>query len=362
MTARGARGEQGGPDSQVARFALAPPRHFLLPAVLLLIAEQPSHGYQLVKELSGLHFGPVDRPSVYRVLAQLEADGLVEAWSDAPVAGSMRRVYGLTSEGGRVLRAWMGVIKEERDALDGVLRRYAATGTVEALLAEAESGLVAVGGTAWSPVSTTSEIERRPRVVDPPAHAPGRPTGDEREPTDGRRRYRLVPERSVVLIEARSTVGPISFGAVGIHGFVEVEVTGGEITPESRPTATIEVPVTELRSGNGLYDAELLRRIHAQRFPLVTLRLDQCTPLGVARRYRLGGSATVHGVTRPVDGTVVVTFTDDGQLAVSGEQGFDIRDFGIESPTVLMLRIYPDVTVRLHVEGTPDGSPEEAPG
>ena len=72
-------------DHQSARFALAPPRHFLLPAVLLLIAEEPSHGYQLVKALSGLHFGPVDRPSVYRVLAQLEADGLVEAWSDAPV-------------------------------------------------------------------------------------------------------------------------------------------------------------------------------------------------------------------------------------------------------------------------------------
>ena len=139
--------------------------------MLLLIAEEPSHGYQLVKALSGLHFGPVDRPSVYRVLAQLEADGLVEAWSDAPVAGSMRRVYGLTADGGRVLRAWMGIIKEERDALDGVLRRYAATGTVDALLAEAESGLVAVGGTAWSPVSATSETDHRPRMVGGPRTA-----------------------------------------------------------------------------------------------------------------------------------------------------------------------------------------------
>ena len=35
---------------------------------------------------------------------------------------------------------------------------------------------------------------------------------------------------------------------------------------------------------------------------------------------------------------------------VSGEQVIDIRDFDIASPTVLMLRIYPDVLVQLQVE------------
>jgi DNA-binding PadR family transcriptional regulator/polyisoprenoid-binding protein YceI len=348
-------------DQHAARFALAPPRHFLLPAVLLLLAEEPSHGYQLVKALSGLHFGPVDRPSVYRVLAQLEADGLVEAWSDAPVAGSMRRVYGLTADGGRVLRAWMGIIKEERDALDGVLRRYAATGTADALLAEAESGLVAVGGTAWSPVSATAETDHRPRMVEPRTAAPA--TAAARAgtpaPVTVRRRYRLVPDRSVVLVEARSTVGPISFGALGLTGVVDVDVAGGEIVDGGRPTALVEVPIAGLRSGNRLYDAELLRRIDAARHPIVTLDLHQGSALGVGDRYRLEGSATVHGVTRPVTGTVVVHLSADGQLDVSGDQVFDIRDFGIESPTVLMLRIYPDVTVKLHIEAADDGDQEE---
>jgi DNA-binding PadR family transcriptional regulator/polyisoprenoid-binding protein YceI len=348
-------------SEQSARFALAPPRHFLLPAVLLLIAEEPSHGYQLVKALSGLHFGPVDRPSVYRVLAQLEADGLVEAWSDAPVAGSMRRVYGLTADGGRMLRAWMGIIKEERDALDGVLRRYAATGTVDALLAEAESGLVAVGGTAWSPVSATAEADHRPRITPPRASTPnGMPVAVEgRLAPWGRRRYQLVPERSVVLVEARSTVGPISFGALGVTGVVDVDVDDGGIVAGSRPTALIEVPVSALRSGNRLYDAELLRRIDAVCYPTVRLELHHGVALGVDDRYRLEGSATVHGVTRPVTGTVVVQLSPDDHLDVSGDQVFDIRDFGIESPTVLMLRIYPDVTVRLHIEAICDGDEQE---
>lgn len=351
-------------EAHAARFTLAPPRHFLLPAVLLLIAESPSHGYQLVKELSSLRFGPVDRPSVYRALAQLEADSLVEAWSDAPVAGSMRRVYGLTRDGGRVLRAWMGVVKEEREVLDRVLRRYAATGTVDALLAEAESGLAAVGSPAWSAVSATSETDRRPRLVDPrpkerdDAYSADQ-DGQDGEPADGRRRYRVVPDRSALLIEARSTVGPINFGALGLTGSVEVDVAGGAVVADNRPTARLEIPVSELRSGNRLYDAELLRRIDARRFPLVTLELGECTALGFADRFRLGGSATLHGVTRPTEGTVVVSLPDDRSLAVSGEQGFDIRDFGIELPTILMLRIYPDVTVRLQIEAVWDGGNEE---
>jgi hypothetical protein len=40
----------------------------------------------------------------------------------------------------------------------------------------------------------------------------------------------------------------------------------------------------------------------------------------------------------------------DRRLVVRGEQVVDIRDFGIASPTVLMLRIYPDVVVGLQVE------------
>jgi len=136
---------------------------------------------------------------------------------------------------------------------------------------------------------------------------------------------------------------------------VEVDVADSRIVVGSRPSALVEVPIATLRSGNRLYDAELLRRIDAARYPVVTLDLHDGSALGVGDRYRLEGSATVHGVTRPVTGTVVVQLSAAGDLDVSGDQVFDIRDFGIESPTVLMLRIYPDVTVRLHIEATCDG-------
>ena len=87
----------------------------------------------LLAGLAELCFGPADRPATYRALAQLERDGLVASSSGLPGAGSARRVYRITGDGQLVLRAWMEVVKQEHDRLGEVLRRYHATGTVEAV-------------------------------------------------------------------------------------------------------------------------------------------------------------------------------------------------------------------------------------
>jgi polyisoprenoid-binding protein YceI len=108
--------------------------------------------------------------------------------------------------------------------------------------------------------------------------------------------------------------------------------------------------VSRLSSGNGLYDAELLRRIDARRFSTATVVLEACEATGPGPRYQLKGAVTFHGVTRPAQGTVTVEAASSDRLVITGEQVFDIRDFAVPSPTVLMLRIYPDVRVRLHVE------------
>jgi len=336
---------------QAARFGLAPPRRFVLPAVLLILSERPGYGYSLQKDLEEFRFGPIDRPTVYRALAQLEADGLVESWSEPPKAGQRRHVYGVTPLGERVLRVWMSVIKDERDCLGRVLRRYQATGTADAILAEVEGGWGATLGFGWSPVSSTSAGQRTLTSVEAPApSAPVASSEGDEGGGAGRRRYRLAPERSVVLIDVRSTVGPISFGAMGVVGTVEADILDGAIRAGTVPSAHLEIMVDGLRSGNRVYDAELLRRIGARRFPSVVLDLRDCLPGGAGNHYRLAGDLTFHGATRPAQGNVTVEIGEAGKLVVTGEQVFDIRDYDIPSPTVLMLRIYPDVRVRLHVE------------
>jgi DNA-binding PadR family transcriptional regulator len=333
-----------------SRFELAAPRHFLLPAILLLLLEQPRHGYGLAKGLEQLRFGHVDRPSVYRALAQLESDGLVGSEPEQPPSAQGRRGYYLTDEGERVLRHWMGVIKDQRDGLDRVLRRYVATGSVEAVVAEVEGGWQHVTTTTWSSVSPTSRIERGAALVGP-VHPNGAHAGIQEGDGDPQRRgFALVPDRSVVLIDARSSVGPITFGAMGVTGTIEATIAHGRLATDPAPCAHLELEVNRLQSGNSLYDAELMRRIDARRHPQVVLDLQACTALPATGRYQLVGAVRFHGVSRPLDGTVSVEMPSEGKLVVRGEQVVDVRDFDVASPTVLMLRVYPDVVVKLQVE------------
>lgn len=112
------------PGNFRCQFATAPPRQFVYPALLLLLAEEPRHGYRLVDALLRLGFGPIDRPSVYRALADLQRDGLLRSWSASPTAGSKRHVYALTEDGFAALADWMAVVDDERASLSAVLKRY----------------------------------------------------------------------------------------------------------------------------------------------------------------------------------------------------------------------------------------------
>lgn len=336
-----------------SRFEVAPPRRFTLPAILLLLLEQPGYGYILASRLKELSFGHLDRPSIYRALAQLEADGLIEGEEEDRGARQGRRVYRVTPLGERILRVWMGVIKEEHDQLGNVLRRYQATGRADAVLAEVEGGWTADLGYGWSPFKPTADRGHLLKAIDSEA---GAPAASALEPATGvpcltvGGRFRLVPDRSVVLIEVRSTVGPISFGSIGVTGFVEAVIEDGIVQSAPGVAARLQIDISRLSSGNRLYDAELMRRIDARRFPTATVELQECEHLGSGSLYHLNGNLTFHGVTRAAHGSVTVDPMSQSRLVITGEQVFDIRDFAIPSPTVLMLRIYPDVRVRLHAE------------
>ena len=243
-------GRTVGGDEVASRFELAPPRRFILPAILLLLSERSGYGYGLVPRLEEFHFGHVDRPAVYRALAQLETDGLVEAASRSAGAGQARREYSVTPLGERVLRAWMGVIKEEHDYLGQALRRYQATGTIDAVLAEVEGGWSSALGAGWSPVSTSGGW-RRPAPLEsegePQSHglsgylapsvngdAEALDVADAASPESALgaaelSSFQLDPERSAVLIDVRSTVGPLSFGTLGVRGTIHAAFADGAV-------------------------------------------------------------------------------------------------------------------------------------
>ena len=67
------------------------------------------------------------------------------------------------------------------------------------------------------------------------------------------------------------------------------------MTADEAASAHLEIPVAALRSGNGLYDAELLRRIDAARYPVATLDLDRCLVGGSGDHLTLEGRITSTG-------------------------------------------------------------------
>jgi hypothetical protein len=164
--------------------------------------------------------------------------------------------------------------------------------------------------------------------------------------------YTLIAERSAVLLSVGTSLGPISFGALGLEGFIEAAVLDGEIDPTAPPTAHVELQVARLTSGNSAYDGELRRQIDARRFPTAYVDLHQAVPLDEASRtFRVTGEITLRGVTEPAEGVVVAELTEPGALVVSGEETLNISDFGIPPPALFMIKIDPDVKLHLHVEG-----------
>lgn len=79
------------------------------PALLYIIAQEPTHGYAIMQKLSesGLfgESGP-DSAGVYRFLKSMENDGSLYAAWDASESGPARKRYRITSRGLACLNQW----------------------------------------------------------------------------------------------------------------------------------------------------------------------------------------------------------------------------------------------------------------
>ncbi len=100
---------------------------FAEPAVLLLLAEGRSHGYQLADQLEELlDEGRVDFGNLYRLLRALEDEGLVTSTWGEEAPGPQKRVYELTSEGAALLDAWAASLRARSERIGALLGRYEA--------------------------------------------------------------------------------------------------------------------------------------------------------------------------------------------------------------------------------------------
>ena len=88
------------------------------PALLLLLSDGPTHGYELLERLPTLlRDERVDVGNVYRALRALEEEGLVVSEWQADLPGPAKRTYTLTTAGADALSSWL----DSLEALQGDL-------------------------------------------------------------------------------------------------------------------------------------------------------------------------------------------------------------------------------------------------
>jgi hypothetical protein len=169
-------------------------------------------------------------------------------------------------------------------------------------------------------------------------------------------RYRIVPERSYVFVDARSSIHPIHSRTNGLEGFVELEMTAeGDVDLTSKPAGRLSLAVSRLSSGNPLEDREMQRRVEAKRYPRIEGVLDQLAPEGSNRSYRVSGDVIFRGVARRYEDKMTVGALDANTVQLVGKSRFDIRDFGMEPPRALMFRVQPQVDVRVEIFAVKEG-------
>lgn len=109
-------GDSDGHDSQLLKGVLSL-------ALLRLLAQQESYGYELVTRLHELGLGDVQEGSVYPALSRLERDGAITSRLVASNAGPARKYYRLSRAGyaelARTGQAWNNLVR----ALEPILSR-----------------------------------------------------------------------------------------------------------------------------------------------------------------------------------------------------------------------------------------------
>lgn len=100
------------------------PKNFLRSCLLLLLREQPAHGYELLERAQAFGFDGSDPGGLYRTLRLLEQGGLVRSSWEPSSTGPARRIYELTRAGMEALHVQAKALAAAGTLIDVFLSRY----------------------------------------------------------------------------------------------------------------------------------------------------------------------------------------------------------------------------------------------
>lgn len=107
-------------------YVLANLDKMLVPTLLFLLFQKPTHGYELIQKINEYKFLDVeaDPATVYRNLRRMEEDGLVVSKWETGQSGPARRSYELNPAGEEILDHCVEIIAGKVQKLQAFLSDY----------------------------------------------------------------------------------------------------------------------------------------------------------------------------------------------------------------------------------------------
>ena len=100
------------------------PRTWLTSVALVILREQPSHGYELMERLEEFGFEQINSGTLYGTLRKMEKEGLCKSEWETSTSGPPCRVYSVTNDGEAYLTSWAEACKKYQLVLDSFYLAY----------------------------------------------------------------------------------------------------------------------------------------------------------------------------------------------------------------------------------------------
>lgn len=151
----------------------------------------------------------------------------------------------------------------------------------------------------------------------------------------------VLEQGSRLWLEGSSNVHEWSCTAAEINAEIQLRVAAaglGPALPREVSGVLVQVPVKEIRCGNGRMDQNLWKTLKAAEHPVIEFRMsgaslgsDSAGGVAVA----VEGDLTIAGVTRSVELAVRARDAAGAGLRIAGSQELRMTDFGVKPPTAM---------------------------
>jgi PadR family transcriptional regulator, regulatory protein PadR len=99
-------------------------KNWVVPVVLLLLRQWNSYGYELMEKMTTFGLAMMNPGTFYRILRQMEKDGMINSTWDTSKTGPARRVYSITEVGESYLKFWAESLNQYQKMMNSFFQLY----------------------------------------------------------------------------------------------------------------------------------------------------------------------------------------------------------------------------------------------